>query len=556
VKEIRFYKFSVLRTSGDGRKISGYAAEFKQLSEDLGGFREMVLPGAFDRCLRSGPDVRCLFNHDSNVVLGRTKSGTLRMSTDKNGLRFDCDLPNTQAGRDVRESIGRGDIDQCSFGFVVNGQNWREEKGADGKPQSIRELTDVELFDVSPVTYAAYPQTSVSARLLWPEGEPAEVRSHKKADGPRATKRSPAPVGVSTFRSGPVTWAERQEMQAKLDGVLGIPVSKSKTSGGSSVRQIMTSAEQRELKHFLRTGEFERRDLTTAGPGASFVPESFNAQVFDALKAYDAVFDDDFSSVIESDTGTPLDLFAIDDTESAATIVGEATPDSEQDPGTLAKVQLPQAPSWDSGVVKVSWQLLTDSAPIIADLLAKSFAVRIARGVGANLMSTLTGAAALGVTAAGSAANTGGTETGVTSIGTPDLIALRTSIDPAYRGSGKVGWLMNDNTLAFLDGLLDKQGRPVIKQIYVNGRRMLMGYPVGICPSLPNIGAGNKPILFGALGYFVVRKVKGEGKLIRLTERYAENAETGFKSFLRCNGGLLCATGASLPVKFLQNAAA
>ncbi len=120
---------------------------------------------------------------------------------------------------------------------------------------------------------------------------------------------------------------------------------------------------------------------------------------------------------------------------------------------------------------------------------------------------------------------------------------------------------MNDDTLTALDGLTDKNGRPIIHPVYVNGQRILLGYPVGICPSLPSIGHSNKPILFGAVGYFVVRTVKGEGRLLRLTENpgLIENLKVGFKSFMRCNGALLAAqagspAGAGSPVRFLQNA--
>jgi HK97 family phage major capsid protein len=169
----------------------------------------------------------------------------------------------------------------------------------------------------------------------------------------------------------------------------------------------------------------------------------------------------------------------------------------------------------------------------------------------------------LGATANGDPNATGAT--GADSIGYPDLIALRKSVDPAYRASGKCGWLMNDNTLAALDSLTDKSGRPIIHPIYVNGKRVLLGYPVGICPSLPDIGSDATPVLFGALGYFVVRVVrdggdKESGRLIRITEApgYAENLLTGFKSFLRCNGALLAAQSGSpaasdAPVKYLQN---
>lgn len=180
-REFRMWKATELRASDDGKMIAGYAAVFNVLSDDVGWFREMVMPGAFTRCLASDPDVRALFNHDSNIVLGRTRSGTLRLSEDTRGLKFDCDMPETSMGQDILKMIKRGDVSQCSFGFMVNEQNWREEKDDKGDFQVTRELTDVELFDVSPVTYPAYPQTSVSLRALWPDGMPDSVREHKPA---------------------------------------------------------------------------------------------------------------------------------------------------------------------------------------------------------------------------------------------------------------------------------------------------------------------------------------------------------------------------------------
>lgn len=570
-KEIRFFHVSVLRASGDGKRITGYAAVFNSLSEDLGGFREMVMPGAFDRCLRGAPDVRCLFNHDPNLVLGRTRSGTLRLSADSSGLKFDCDIPDTQAGRDVRESIRRGDVDQCSFGFIVNGQNWREEDDGSGLPQSIRELTDVDLFDVSPVTYPAYPQTSVSARLLWPEGEPTEVRSHKKAGGPKAPK--PVPISTRTApASTPAHIPSDRECQETLDKVnrkLGVPilrngaVSKFNNSEAGNMRHNRTldAMERTEIQRFLQTGRFERRDLTTTpgGEGAFFIPEAFNAMIFDGMRAYDALFDPAFSTPIETDTGGPYDLFALDDTQAAATIMGEPVTPTEVDPNALYKVQLPQAPTFDTGMVTVSLHLLNDSGPNIPEMLAQAFAVRLARGIGPTLVTALLGSASLGATATGD--QNSGSPSGVTQVGYQDLIALRKSVDPAYRASGKCAWLMNDDSLLALDSLTDKQGRPILHPTYVDGQRVLLGYPVGICPSLPDIGAGATPILFGAVGYFAVRSVKGEGRLVRLTEAVgtAEKLMVGFKSFARVNGALLAALagsplGVSSPVKYLANA--
>jgi HK97 family phage prohead protease len=122
------------------------------------------MPGAFADCLSQEPDVRALFNHDPSVILGRTRAKTLRLAEDDTGLHFDCDLPETQAARDLLTSIDRGDTTQCSFGFQFRKQKFSEETDEDGKVSLIRELHAVDVFDVSPVTFPAYPQTSVDKR--------------------------------------------------------------------------------------------------------------------------------------------------------------------------------------------------------------------------------------------------------------------------------------------------------------------------------------------------------------------------------------------------------
>src|ERR1700722_602265 len=109
-----------LRTIGDkSMRIGGYAAVFNSLSQDLGGFKERILPGAFARCLRSA-DVLCLFNHDPNQVLGRSTAGTLTLKEDAAGLYFECSLPNTSVGRDCSEMVARGDVRGCSFAFGID----------------------------------------------------------------------------------------------------------------------------------------------------------------------------------------------------------------------------------------------------------------------------------------------------------------------------------------------------------------------------------------------------------------------------------------------------
>ena len=154
----RRYMPSELRVEGDeSPKIRGYAAVFGELSENLGGFREKISAGAFAKSLDA--DVRALWNHDPGVVLGRTKSGTLRLEEDERGLFVEIDPP-TEA-RSYIESIQRGDVDQMSFGFRVVKDAWEQTDD-----YSIRTLIEVDLFDVSPVTFPAYPQTSVAIRSV------------------------------------------------------------------------------------------------------------------------------------------------------------------------------------------------------------------------------------------------------------------------------------------------------------------------------------------------------------------------------------------------------
>src|SRR5215210_602241 len=108
-----------------GRTVVGYAAVYDIVSEDLGGYRERIAPGAFATVLDS--DVRCLLNHDVNEVLGRTKSGTLRLFDERRGLRFELDLPDSPLGQNVREAVRRGDLDGASFRFVVGEEDWTGE---------------------------------------------------------------------------------------------------------------------------------------------------------------------------------------------------------------------------------------------------------------------------------------------------------------------------------------------------------------------------------------------------------------------------------------------
>lgn len=139
--------------------ITGHAAVYNRASENLGGFREVIEPGAFDRVL--GDDVRLLIDHDPRLVLARTRSGTLKVGTDDRGLTISADAARTSYGMDLRAVMQRGDVDAMSFGFTVLRDEWHIDE--DGNV--TRTLLEIErLWDVSVVTFPAYPQTDAQAR--------------------------------------------------------------------------------------------------------------------------------------------------------------------------------------------------------------------------------------------------------------------------------------------------------------------------------------------------------------------------------------------------------
>jgi len=165
--------------------LSGYAAVFYDPTdagtefELFDGFVERILPGAFSAAMVHD-DVRALFNHSPDMILGRNKAGTLRLKEDNVGLLYEIDLPPTQVGRDVAASVDRGDVTGSSFAFQIQEQNRRTTNaGID-----VRELCQVSLFDVGPCSFPAYSSTSVSARTGQTDGEviaiKAELESRKK----------------------------------------------------------------------------------------------------------------------------------------------------------------------------------------------------------------------------------------------------------------------------------------------------------------------------------------------------------------------------------------
>jgi len=174
-REYRTFSLDEVRAVDDGHVLVGHAAVFNTVV-DLGFFSEKVAPGAFKKTLADNADVRALFNHDANHLLGRTKSGTLRLHEDDTGLATEIDMPDTTLGRDLMVSVKRKDLDQMSFAFQTIQEEWDESD----PNNPIRTLKEVKLFDVSPVTFPAYPTTDVGIGGRSAESILAEHRSSIK----------------------------------------------------------------------------------------------------------------------------------------------------------------------------------------------------------------------------------------------------------------------------------------------------------------------------------------------------------------------------------------
>jgi uncharacterized protein len=162
-KETRIVDITNLQTrDGTGNEpvvISGYAAVFNSKTSIGDFFEEVIAPGAFARTISENGDIRALFNHNWDHVLGRTKNGTLKVEEDNRGLKFKVELPNTSLARDLAESLRRGDINQCSFGFFATNDTWDY-----AVEPAVRTLNEVELYEISVVSIPAYEDTEVSLR--------------------------------------------------------------------------------------------------------------------------------------------------------------------------------------------------------------------------------------------------------------------------------------------------------------------------------------------------------------------------------------------------------
>jgi HK97 family phage major capsid protein len=314
-----------------------------------------------------------------------------------------------------------------------------------------------------------------------------------------------------------------------------------------SDRQRGMSDENRALLT-QRRSELERRDMgiSIGSEGGYFVPQGFVYQVETALKYYGPMIA--VSRILDTATGNPLPYPTSNDVSNTGILVGEGVQVTDQDV-TVGHIMF-GAYKFSTQLVKVSLELLQDSAFDIEAFLKDAFAIRLGRilntyfttGSGSNcptgFLTAIANNGGTPVTAQGSAANTGGSQTGANSIGYVDLVELEHSIDPLYRVLGS-RFVLHDTSLKSIKEILDKYGRPIwMPGVAAGAPDTILGYEYAINNDMAQIAASATTVGFGPFKKYLIRRVK-EMAVLRLVERFADYGQVAFVGFARYDGNLL-----------------
>jgi HK97 family phage major capsid protein len=321
-------------------------------------------------------------------------------------------------------------------------------------------------------------------------------------------------------------------------------------------RDSLDNAEQRAI---LAGAKPEYRDMgiATSALGGFLVPQGFVFDIEQALKFYGDMVNEGVVSMLNTATGNPMPYPTDNDTTNTGELIGEAAQVTETDV-TIGSITF-GAYKYSTKMVKLSIELLQDAGFDLESYLKAKFATRLGRilnthftvGTGSAQPNGVLTAATAGPTAVGSATNTGGAETGGTTIGSKDFTELEHSVDKAYRVGAR--YMMHDSVLKLVKEVLDKYGRPLFQPgMTVGAPDTINGYPYSINNDLPVMALNAKTVLFGQFSKYTVRRVR-ELAIVKLSERYADYGQVAFIGFARYDGQLMDA--GTHPVKYLVQAA-
>lgn len=338
------------------------------------------------------------------------------------------------------------------------------------------------------------------------------------------------------------------ESQRQMHQAAEAPTAEQRNAAVIEVLRGYATAEQRQL---ASGAEFRDQNTTGATGGYTIAPDTrFYGQIVEAMKSFGGMLTAPVT-VLNTETGADLPIPTNNDTSNVGAIVAEAGSMASGTDLTLGQITL-KAYVVAAPIVKVSVELIQDSAANFADFLAKALGTRIARKKNALLTVGTGSSEHQGIAYSG--ASVGRTcATGYTTTCTADdLLRLKHSVDPAYRNAPGCRWMFNDVTLLMIALLKDGEGRYLIQGLQDDAVARLFGKPIVINPDMVDMAASTKSVAFGDFASYYVRQVQGI-QIVRLNELYAANRQVGFMGWERSDGVLVDA--GMHPVRVLAQAA-
>ena len=298
----------------------------------------------------------------------------------------------------------------------------------------------------------------------------------------------------------------------------------------ATASKVDTNTDAEEFRNYLQGKEVRSQTVGTNTAGGYTVGSSVANQVIVAMKAYSGMLES--ASAISTSTGGELSYPTLDDTDNEAEIAAETDARRQGPDVVFGSIPL-KAFVYDSGIIKISNELVKDSAVNIEQIVINALSERISRklqkdmtiGAGTTEPSGIITQTTLGETAAAMAAITA-----------DELLDMTFAVDAAYAGKAK--WMMNSNTLKAISKLKDGDGNYLVANAVTGVTKTLFGYPIVINPNMPDMAASAKPIVFGDLSQYMVRNVEGLS-IVKFNELYQETNEIGYKASLRADGTLL-----------------
>ena len=294
--------------------------------------------------------------------------------------------------------------------------------------------------------------------------------------------------------------------------------------------KVDNNSDEEEFRNYLQGKEVRSQTVGTNTAGGYTVGSTVANQVIVAMKAYSGMLES--ASAISTATGGDLSYPTLDDTDNEAVITAETDVRRNGPDAVFGSIPL-KAFVYDSGIIKISNELVKDSAVNIEQIVINALSERISRklqkdmtiGAGTTEPSGIITQTTLGETAAATDAITA-----------DELLNMTFAVDAAYTSKAK--WMMNSNTLKAISKLKDGQGNYLVANAVTGVTKTLFGYPIVINPNMPNMAASAKPIVFGDLSQYLVRNVEGLS-IVKFNELYQETNEIGYKASLRADGTLL-----------------